>query len=402
MQSLRELFFGAPPIHGNGGLIQTPQSLGSTGSGNLIVPVRDGMAEIERLAGENTALKAELEQVRKTHFLIHREFMPYIDELPVQPADLYAQACAGDKVTVDSWRDTWIANMKACHEKFGSFRSQSIGEYRAKYAGGTCIVAGSGPSLKGNAEQLRHRPANVPLVSALHNYAFLHDRGVTADFYMTLDAGQVVVDEMCDGGEKDADYYWSTTKDKTLCAFIGSVPDLFAKWQGKVSLFSAPIPDEAVHSAMEAVEPKYYHYISAGGNVLGGSTYFARAILGATTIVWVGNDQAFSYDKQFYGWQHALNGEPGTRSIRWPDVYGITVHTWPSYFNFKCWFDFITARVPGQWINATEGGIIGSYREGNIRTVKQMSLSDVIGMLNTHEGLKTTFEGEQDPPMVLF
>ena len=408
MQALKDLFFGAVPLLGHpdvqevldqSRLIETP--IGHD-NGNLIIPVKDGGAEIEKLRAENAALQLELKDVKRTHFKLSREFQPYIDHMPVNPQELYGQACSSDKVTVDSWRPTWISNVKKCKAKFGGFKSHGIGQFLGKNAGGAAIVAGSGPSLKRNAEHLRNRPSSVPLVSALHNYAYLLDRGIVADYYITLDAGHVVVDEMSDGGQESDEFYWNSTKDKTLCAFIGSDPDLFEKWQGKIALFSAPIPDVDVNKAMDDEEPGFHQYISAGGNVLGGSTYFARTVLGAFTIVWVGNDQAFSYDKQFYDWDHGLNGTPGDHAITWPDVFGIAVKTWPSYFNFKCWFDFITNQVPGIWINATEGGIIGSYREGNIRSVKQMALCDVMNMFRAHEGIKTTFEGTQDPPMVLF
>lgn len=408
MTSLKELFFGALPLNGQPdvkealveeNLIQVPAG---HRNGNAIIPVRDGLAEIERLQAENAALQAELSEVKSTHFKIHREFQPYIDQMPIKPSDLYGQACSSDKVTVDSWRPTWIANVRKCKEKFGGFREHGIGQFLGKNSGGAAIVAGSGPSLKRNAEHLKNRPSSVPLVSALHNYAYLLDRGVVADYYITLDAGPVVLDEMSDGGQESKEFYWDSTKDKTLCAFIGSDPQLWEKWQGRIVLFSAPIPDPEVNKAMEDEEPNFHQYISAGGNVLGGSTYFARAVLGAFTIVWVGNDQAFSYDKQFYDWDHGLNGTPGDHAITWPDVFGIAVKTWPSYFNFKCWFDFITNQVPGVWINATEGGIVGSYREGNIRSIRQMALCDVIGMFRANEGIRTTFDGTQDPPMVLF
>jgi hypothetical protein len=45
--------------------------------------------------------------------------------------------------------------------------------------------------------------------------------------------------------------------------------------------------------------------------------------------------------------------------------------------NFKFWFDWVTMNVPGLWINCSEG-LLGAYREGNIRSMKYCSLSDAL------------------------
>ncbi len=78
--------------------------------------------------------------------------------------------------------------------------------------------------------------------------------------------------------------------------------------------------------------------------------------------------------------------------MRVTDIYGIKVNTWGSYFNFKCWFDARMCQVPGIYINATEGGILGAYDQGNISQIKQMDLEDALAMLHMQDHLKPQCE----------
>ena len=270
-------------------------------------------------------------------------------------------------------------------------------------------MAGAGPSLQYNADLLKTVPKHVPIVSALHNFAYFHDRGIKAALFVTIDAGIPVLTDLYEGGNKklddgsiDKEYYAEATRNHTLIAFTATHPEVLATWRGNIIFFSSPVPDKEVFGAFEELEPNYHHFVSAGGNVLGGATYLTRAVMGASTIIWVGNNQAFAYDKRFYDWECPLNGDVG-QSIRWPDIYGIGVHTWLSYFNFKCWFDHVSMKVPGLWINASEGGIVGAYREGNLRSIRQMTLADALQMVTAHEILRPTFAGEtRDRSLILF
>ena len=57
-------------------------------------------------------------------------------------------------------------------------------------------------------------------------------------------------------------------------------------------------------------------------------------------------------------------------------------------YNFKLWFDLVAQRVPGFYINASEGGILGAYRDGNISAIKQMWYDDMIDMFTLHKHKK--------------
>lgn len=296
---------------------------------------------------------------------------------PSTPKQLYDRACSNDEVTVNTWRQTWIKQVKENRAKYGPFKDRGIGQLYGQWKNKPAIVVGSGPSLKHNVDDLKDTKG-INVISCLHNYQFLEDRGIKPDYYVTLDAGPVTIEEVSEGGTKTADEYFESTKGKTLLAFIGTHPELIAKWKGQVYWFAAPIPDESIMNEINSVEP-FYSFVSSGGNVLGASFYIAKAILGANPIVFVGGDFSFSYSKKFHAWDSKYDANLG-QVIYATDVFGNRVKTWQSYYNFKCWFESRFCSVPGIYINATEGGILGAYPDGNIEQIKQMALSDVIRM----------------------
>ncbi len=320
---------------------------------------------------------------RKAEIIL--EYQNYIETPPVAPERLYAQACSSDGPTMDAWRKTWITNITANKAKFGSFAEYGLGKLHGAHKFQSAIIVGSGPSLKVNAEKLKENPG-VTVVSCLHNFHFLEDLGVKVDYYVTLDAGPVVIEEVTEGGTKTPDEYWAMTKDRTLIAFIGTDPKLFEKWQGKVYFYNAPIPDDVYTAEVGKIE-QFHTYVSNGGNVLGSCLYIAKGILGCGTIAFMGADFAFGYDKKFHAWESKYDANLGY-VLKAVDVYGNKVLTWQSYNNFKSWFDFVAVKVPGVYINCTEGGTFGAYADGNIMAVKQMEILEFFKMYQMHEAIK--------------
>lgn len=319
------------------------------------------------------------------------EYVNYIQSSPVGAQNLYSTACGNDGPTINKWRDIWLKNIKANKAKFGSFADKSIGKLYNSQRYKPVIVAGSGPSLASNGHELAAR-GDICLVSCLHNFHFFEDRDVKVDYYVTLDAGEVTIEEVSEGGSKTEEEYWEITKDRTLLAYIGTSPKLLEKWRGEVLFYNAPQPDPVLDAQIDEVE-KFSTYVSSGGNVLGASVYIAKAIMGANPIAFVGADFSFSYDKKFHGWDSKYDINLGT-VMRSVDVFGNKVLTWPSYHGFKCYFDWMAETVPGIYINCTEGGTFGAYNEGNIMSVRQMDLQDFFGMYHLNDVVK---ENALDP-----
>lgn len=311
--------------------------------------------------------------VKKAEVIL--QYQNLIDQPPVAPAGLYSQACSNDKVTISSWTPVWLQQTKANKERFGSFKDHGIGELWGKHKYQPVIVAGSGPSLKLNAEKLKER-GEIPLISCLHNFHYFEDLGVKPDYYVSLDAGPITIEEVYEGGTKKEEEYWSATKEHTLLCYIGTHPELLKKWQGKIIFFNCPVPDETVEKTIDAIEP-FNQYVSTGGNVLGACLYIAKGYLGASTIIFVGADFCFSYDHKFHAWNSRYDASIG-HCVTLHDVFGNRRLTWQSYANFKSWFDYIALTVPGFYINATEGGCLGSYSSGNLSAFKYMDLDEAL------------------------
>lgn len=323
--------------------------------------------------------------------LVYLEYQNYIDASPVPPQALYQQSCSNDAVTVNSWRDIWISQTKANHAVFGPFKDRSLGLLFNKHRHSPIFVLGSGPSLKKNAHQLL-KNHGIPIISCLHNFHFLEDLGVKVDYYVSLDSGPVTIEEISEGGNSEVDY-WAKTKDKKLLCYIGTHPNLLAKWQGDIYFFNCPVPDRMIEEEIDKIE-RFKVLVSSGGNVLGACTYIAKAFLGCDATIFLGADFSFSYEEKFHGWNSKYDKSLG-QYLRVIDVYGNKVKTWQSYANFKAWFDWVAQSVPGEYINCTEGGTFGAYNEGNIRAVKQMDLKHCLERFSICENMRNQCENPE-------
>lgn len=312
------------------------------------------------------------------------EYQNYIFERTGEREQMWSNATSNDTATVNMWRTTWIANVRANHKRFGSFKEYGIGQIFGKHRYMPMIVAGSGPSLKHNGHKLKDRNG-IPLISCLHNFHYLEDVEAPADYYVSLDAGPVTIEEVSEGGQRSEEEYWELTKDRTLIAFIGTHPKLLENWKGKIYFYNAPIPDEKYREECEKIET-FKQWVSTGGNVLGASLYIAKGWLGAGTTIFVGADFSFGYDHKFHAWDSKYDEKMG-HCIPAYDVFGNRVKTWRSYYNFKRWFEYVSLVVPGQYINCSEGGCFGSYPEGNLSSIKQMDLEDCYKMFNMCDNL---------------
>jgi hypothetical protein len=317
---------------------------------------------------------------------IQCEYQPYISRPPVHDTrSLYTKAASNDRATIDAYGQKWVDQIRRNHKTHGPFKNKSIGNLFGKYLHRPVICAGSGPSLKYNVDKLNDR-GEIPLVSCLHNFQYFMDRGVKADYWVSLDAGLIVVEEVSEGGAKSADEYWAMTKDQTLLAYVGSHPELLARWQGEIYFYNSPVPEAELRDAIAEVEV-FNNWVSSGGNVLGAACYIARAYFGCGTTIFVGADFSFGYDRKFHSWDSKYDHTMGNYNFT-VDIFGNKVATWPSYNNFKSFFDYVCTEISGQYINCTEGGTLGAYPEGNLMTIKQMDLEQCFKMFNMHESIR--------------
>lgn len=321
------------------------------------------------------------------------DYLNTIDQAPVSPGDLHTAAASNDKITVDSWRDTWIKNMKDNHEVSGPFCGTAIGKMFGEFNLKPCIIAGSGPSLANNIKELKNK-GDIPLVSCLHNFHYMVDHEIDVNYFVTLDAGEITIEEISEGGQHPHEHYVEATKNYTLMAFVGSSPKLIENWKGKILWFNCAIPDQKCKEAYDRTEV-FHNYVSNGGNVLGACLYIAKAYGGANPIAYIGADFSFGYKKNFHPWPSKYDGKLGNY-MRTIDCYGNKVLTWGSYLGFKKWHDSISMRVPGDWINCSEGGTYGVYPEGLIKTIRHKPLKEFIQGYKMYETMRFQAENPKN------
>jgi len=334
---------------------------------------------------------------------------PYIDGIPNGKESAWKAATNCDELTIKSWEKQWVDQTAANSKNYDFVKNSAFNAHMACY-GKPVILMGAGPSLKKNWKELvgdgdkSIGRKDLKIVAGVHNFPFCEDRNLMTsdDYYIVLDAGDITIREMSEGGSHDPDWYWDRTKDRTLIAYHGTHPGFIAKWKGPVLWYTTPYASLAL-----AVEISKYVDISktpgfnVGGNVMGAAMYFARAVLGCSIPVFIGMDLCFSYDHKFHAWDSQYDAK-FSGVMPWIDIYGNRVWTWGSYFGFKNWFDYMACGGSGNnahlWINATEGGIMGAYHEGNIRQIIQIDLKTVLHMFNMSnllpEMLKKSVSGQ--------
>lgn len=353
---------------------------------------------VSRVTGEQFGTEEALQEhyskcvkLEETQAVVNLEYQGYIPAPPTSKDSLRQSFASNDDLTVKSWWNEWRANKIQNLQEFDVFQT-AMSEH-GKWAYKPVIISGTGPSLKRNAHLLAGR-GGIGLVSCLHSFGFFHDRGIRPDYYLNLDAGDITLPEMAQGGANGEDYYWDATQDYTLVTALHCNPKLHRKWKGKILWFDTAL-DKMNDSIPDERLKDFRLVFQTGGNTLGACHYMAKAILGGSPIIFVGADFSFSYDRAFHPFKSPYD-EKFAGVIPVTDVFGNRLATWPSYYGFKCWFEHVAlgghGNTPGTYINCTEGGILGAYPDGNIAQIKQSRLQTVLEEYDLHKKMPKLIE----------
>ena len=324
------------------------------------------------------------------------QVQPYIPGIPTGKDNAWTAATRNDGITVKTWIKQWL-DQTIENAKYHNFEEQSVMKLWRENAGRPVILAGAGPSLSRNYKELQgdgkdsHGRKSIPIVTNVHNFPFFEDNDImrSTDYYMVLDAGDICIKEMSEGGKNTPEWYWDRTEGRTLIAYHATHPEFIKKWKGPIYWFTTPPATPELGAEMgKLVDPSKVPGFNVGGNVMGAALYFAKAILGSSLPIFIGMDLCFSYDRKFHPWDCWYN-DTFKGVMPWTDIFGNRVYTWQSYFGFKNWFDYMACGGSGNnaqlWINATEGGILGAYPDGNIQQILQFDLRTALHMFTSYE-----------------
>ena len=273
-----------------------------------------------------------------------------------------------------SWGPRWIKNLKANVKKVGDLGRFGIMHLENRWAGKTAYLVGAGPSLKNNVNDI---PKDGKIITNVHAVKFLIENGIKPDYVGVIDAYDRQA-KWCDIGNE--------SKGISLLMDINCSPEIFKTWKGPI-IFFRTIGKGDTGLAKDLWDlSDMDHLIRSGGNVMTAMLYAAR-IMGMKKFVFIGHDYAnVGFD---FGVDYA-NGQRDTgKTSRGPkkdkfmdsmwgvDIQGLGVITLMRMWIYKFWTEsFATGQKDCEFLNCTEGGILGSYPQGNLSFIKQCRLQE--------------------------
>ncbi len=220
------------------------------------------------------------------------------------------------------------------------------------------IIVSSGPSLQKNIQDLKMAKNRCFILAVDSALGVLDSAGIKPDMYVTIDP------------EKHEDNFaFDWIKGVPVVGDITSPKQAFKDGQ---MIFFSYVFDTYIYDFVRKIMPEEQQWdLTAGGSVAN-SAYKLLEVLGFKTIIFVGQDLAYTND-QSHARDVAYNDDDMTSDVvKTIDIYGNTIKAHRNYMLYKRWFeDKITANPDYTVIDATEGG---AYIKGSI----VMSLKDAI------------------------
>lgn len=333
---------------------------------------------------------------------------------PLTQGDAQEKCTANNCVTLLSWHEKWRDNIKANLKKYKYFdKDHSIKVFLNDCIDAPLICVAAGPSLKKNMPALKEASKKgFPIICGAHSFMYLAKEGIKPTYVTLLDAGDEWIDYIKN----------SPWDDIPLFCSIDMTPSYLDEWKGPKYFLRSTFPDDELGETMFVQFSQILNHMPSimptGGHTGGLTVSIAHMLLMASEIILVGYDYCYDNVGHFYyGGDNKLDNASSPHLIGAPIVEATTItgeltRTSPSYLGFKLWTDMsLNAAVnrPPQLylgamgkphelrgaeiINATEGGMLGAYAEGNLGWIKYMKLEDAVVYAmnkNHHKQLKRT------------
>jgi hypothetical protein len=337
---------------------------------------------------------------------------PGLAKMPIKEDEAHDKCTQNNCVTLLSWHDQWRNNVKANLKEYRYFdRDHSVKCFLNDCIDSPVICVASGPSLVKNIQYLKlAQELRIPIITGAHSLMYLKKLGIKPNYVTLLDSGVEWLDYL--------DGEWG---DIPLLVSMDMSPEYLKKWKGPKYFFRATFPDDELGETMFIQFSQDIGHmpsiIPTGGHTGGLTLSLANMVLNASEIIMVGYDYAYDNKNMFYPEDTEIDrkSSPRVGLIGATTITGETVATSPSYLGFKIWADVSIAAMRqravqmyldpkgkprellgAEFINATEGGILGSYAEGNVDWIRNMKLEDACHYANRKNHLKFSKRMELD------
>lgn len=349
--------------------------------------------------------QVELELKRDFYFRVNRR--PRLDIVPSEEErEFWGKTFSNSNdLTLYSWRNEWVKNTKANLEHFKYLnKDHSVKVILNELRNQPCILVGAGPSLAKNIKYLKlAKEKGIPIIACSHSVMYLaqEDVNITPDYVVVLDAGA-----------SWDDYFLNTKlnlKNVPLLADMTCNAEQLKKWEGPVYFYHSASPDGSnvakfVKMEIDRIVNPYDKpsIIEVHGHVMGAMTTLAMSLMQSNTLIYVGSDYCFDRAAKFYPFDFTIDkevdgaafGKPGQLRNPAPkqdthvkDIFGNLLTSSGQYLGFKNILDWVIKStkeaMPGtelEFINATEGGLMGALDTGLSKYMRYLTLEDAIYM----------------------
>ncbi|MFA5558846.1 MAG: 6-hydroxymethylpterin diphosphokinase MptE-like protein [Methanofastidiosum sp.] len=267
------------------------------------------------------------------------------------------------KMKTQLWLTNYIANIK--NMKYASNANGFLGKFKNVPA----ILVSAGPCLEKNIDLLEGIKDKCLMLSASSARLSMKKHNVSPHMFMTVDAsdGETAIVENVDTDDNEYMIYSNQLTPKSLEIYDGK--KIFINYNS-----------DFYTTHFLAWARRNYGLIMSAPSVANTCFDFLYK-LGCNPIIFVGQDLAFTNNRQYAGnLSHGMNApEQEFKNAGYPlveDIYGNQVYTMPSFLSMRtCFEDQIKraklANPDLEVINCTEGGL-------NIEGARNEKLEDVI------------------------
>ena len=282
---------------------------------------------------DNASLKGKL-VINSPLFKLSKDYYPKLYDI-IDKIMIDKQSLEKDREIVEKNID---ANMKIVIESIG------VKEYRDKHKNSTIFIISGGPSLNKNINELKNIKNNGVIISVGTVVDVLMKNGIKPDYIVVIDPLLNVYNQLENYLQLEIPLvYIPSVNSKLLNNYSGK----------KIVAF----PDK--DSYYSKMEEKYNKgLIQTGGSVATTALDFANQ-LGATNIVFVGQDLALSSNLNTHATGTLLNKEKTNLNnlIEIESVDGKKIYTLKNLYHYLRWIEkYIGENKNIAYIDATEGG----------------------------------------------